>query len=156
VTALPRNPQESDNEADPQAALENIRKQIMDVGDYGVPEELSKLAGSANGFPSLMIAMLPDATSPGALEHLCVPAACEASRNVMECLPEVMKCCGADTWGTLREAKMQLRILIASTWKDDPNISLATLWERDRSQHLIPVTHACFDPLAEFFREFKI
>jgi hypothetical protein len=34
---------ESDNEADPQVSLEDIRKQIMDVGDYGVPEEPYKL-----------------------------------------------------------------------------------------------------------------
>ena len=103
-----------------------------------------------------MVAMLPSADKQGALEHLFLPVACEASGKISNCFSELMKCCGAEVWGEIKQAKMQLRMLISAQWRDDPNISLSFLWQKDKCKDLIPITHKSFDPLAEFFKEFDI
>ncbi|MGI0015157.1 MAG: DUF3226 domain-containing protein [Nitrososphaera sp.] len=140
----------SDNDDDAEASFREIRTQIQWAG-YPAPEAPLQVA-RGNGFPAVVVLMLPGAGELGNLELLCLRAAYDRWPNLKNCLDEYCQCARTVEWPLNKQSKMRLRCLLSAVCEADPNTSLVYAWSDGKRGDLIPLDHQCFDQIAEFLR----
>lgn len=135
----------ADSGSDPSVTLSSIQKQIGRVDGYPVPASLSTVA-RAPDFPALMVTLLPDDSTPGALETLYVRYILEHEPCLERCLDDFLRCSsiGAMSWTTEKRDKARFNALVAAWWRDDP--SRAASWVF-RDLKMIDVRDPVFDDL---------
>ncbi len=141
-----------DNEA---ASIAIVRDQIGLAGEYGVPAEPLKLAPPppGAGVPPVVIVMIPWHGGSGNLETLCLPAALHAWPVSAEPLKQYVASTPAGSWGLSKASKARIQCLVAVNCHEDPNTPLAHVWSRGLPCQ-IPVTHGCFDQIANYLSGF--
>jgi len=97
--------------------------------------------------------MIPTAGAAGALETLCLEAAARANPATMACVEQFAECSNISNWTRSKQDKMKLRALIAALHKTNPDLSLASLW--DKNPDLIPLNDAAFTPIADVLAGFE-
>jgi hypothetical protein len=150
----------SDNDDDPSASFKevcNIIKGADPIDPFAQPPRrfiapAAQLVKSA-GTPPIVIRMIPKATDVGALETLCLQAAARANPPVMACVEDFAKCSKISGWTKSKQDKMKLRAFIAASNKTNPDLTLASLW--DKRPDLIPLADAAFTPLAQDLARFE-
>ena len=144
----------SDNDANEAKSFQLIQEQIEKAGSYSIPAQ-SFEAVQTEGYPALIVLMLPWKGELGNLETLCLRAAVDNWPKVATCLNDYYECSDAPNWSLSKRSKMQLRCLLAATCKQDPNTSLTYIWKR-QPEFQIPLAHPCFDNLATFLKNFAV
>ena len=134
-----------DADLDANSAFQSIRDSL---GNIGLPTPQSFLSQAGDGL-QVSIFIMPDNSSPGALEDLCLEA---MSQNpTMICVNNYLLCVEAAGFPRPQSnSKARLRALLASL--DD---SEARLGIRSRRTTGLPWdwNHPTFTPLAQFLRE---
>lgn len=139
-----------DNDLDPRAAFALARRQMVEAG-YPAPEGPFQLAGDDAGV-SVMVGALPGESESGRLETLCIEAFSSLHPEIAECVRQLCACAGTASWPQHKLEKMQMRAMLATCCKDDPNTSLAHAWSR--KAEMIPLQHRCFDRVADLLARF--
>lgn len=142
-----------DNDRDPKSAFGNIRAKIERAGDFGVPNHPLVPARSGNGYPPLVVLMIPWTDQIGQLETLCLQAMYAEYPKLAQCVDRFSECCGASsTWKPGKLEKMKTRAMLTANCEQDPNTSLRHAWSR--TVDLVPLRHQCFNQIAEFLAGF--
>jgi hypothetical protein len=141
----------ADNDSDPKDAFENVQRQIRSTArSYIEPKTpYVKARGKAPHFTALM---LPSVGNTGCLETLCLAAAVKANPGLAACVDALKTCSGTGKWPASKQAKSDLRCLIASHYQRNPEISLTFVW--DHLPEFIPLNDPVFDDLEKFLRQF--
>ena len=142
----------SDNDEDPNRSFGDIQAKLREAGGFGVPVQPSIAARSQDGFPTVVVLMLPRTGQQGNLETLCLPAIYDRWPNIKTCLDEFAMCAGVEAWPIGKASLMRLRSMIAAVCRSDPNTGLPYAWSR--TEELIPLEHNCFDHIADLIRDF--
>jgi hypothetical protein len=102
------------------------------------------------GKPGALL-MLPRHDTAGDLETLCWPAIVAKWPNANTCVPQFLKCTGADQWTKPASInKARLRSAIIGNHEKDPYNTLGLLFQR----RVLSTAHACFDSVAQFLADF--
>ena len=80
---------------------------------YPVPTNLSAFASAVN-CPEVAIMLLPNDTTNGAMETLCLQAALPKLPDIATCIDAFVTCIDADNWSPQKNSKLRLRALISS------------------------------------------
>jgi hypothetical protein len=138
----------SDNDDDPPGKFARVRELIGDAGGFSIPVRPGEMVA---GTPRVGVFMLPGTNVHGQLETLCLesctgrwPAVAACVDRFVDCNPHVQ------TWSHNNQERMRMRALISSICGSDPYTGLPYAWSR--AEDLIPLDHACFDPLATFLK----
>jgi len=140
-----------DNDLDPPAAFRNIQEQIQAANGYGVPERPGEPMKS-QGFPAVVVMMIPLEERSGCLETLLIEAIYEISPHLKPCVDAYATCTHADEWNEVQQAKMKLQSLISALCKSDPQTALRYAW--NRPEEIIPLDRTPFDQIANFLSQF--
>ena len=137
-----------DSDDSPTAAFEGVRRQIVELGDFPVPTSPFAIA-SANGLPDIVVMLMPF-KGTGCLETICREAAYSKWANLKPAIEGLVTARGVESWPQCNRAKMEVRCLIATTCRKQPDVSLQDHWQRNEEFH-IPVDHPVFDEIANLF-----
>ena len=106
--------------------------------------------GTVAGKP-LAVLMIPDHLTAGDLEVLCWPAILAKWPNVEECVPNFLRCTGADQWKKKSSVnKATLRSAIVGNNEQDPYNTLGLLFKKG----ILSTAHNCFNIVAQFLADF--
>jgi hypothetical protein len=143
----------SDNDDAPADSFNEVRRQIREARDYGVPDQ-PLLGVRTDGMPCVVVLMLPEIGQPGCLETLCLSGLRAQSNQVSLCLDEYARCTGIDSWpSTSKKDKARLQCMSAALSPNDPNRPLRYAFSHYRGP-LVRVTDRAFDTVAEVLRNF--
>jgi len=127
----------------------NDMRRILRALKISVPDEPSEIL-TICGKPAALL-LVPDHKTVGDLETLSWPAIVDKWPNVARCVPEFLRCTGADQWRRPSSInKATLRSAIISNYADDPYKTLGLLFKKG----VISTTHKCFDAVAQFLTDF--
>ena len=105
----------------------------------------TRMAQPTTGIPSISVFIMPDNSSAGALEQLCLSAL--ANDPAMPCVEDFLGCVNARTSEPPRDQqKARIHAFLAS--RQDPELRLGEAAQRG----YIPWTHPAFTELAQFLR----
>jgi hypothetical protein len=76
----------TDTTDNPARGVQDIRRQIRSVGQFGVPATAQSITPSTEGFPSVSTLQVPCDGTPGGLETLCFAAVAERYQDQAACL----------------------------------------------------------------------
>lgn len=143
----------ADNDTDPSASFQVIKKGIERCKIYPVPKRPRHIRGSEHA--SVAVLMLPGDDEHGNLETLFL-------KNVRVKHPELVTCAEAfcaceragvaDDWTKGQRDKMLLRSILSARIKDDPNSSLGFIWGKPDLP--MDIGSDEFKWIADFMREF--
>ena len=139
----------SDNDANPSASFKDVRKHIHEA-EFPAPNHPLI---ATKGKPGVAVIMLPKTNAPGQLETLCLESVQTAWPKEFKCAEAYGECTGITSWPQGKQERARLRALISHICKKDPNSSLTHLWS-DGRELVVPLTHHCFTPLADFLMNF--
>jgi hypothetical protein len=138
----------SDNDRDPKCSFAEVRLKIHNGGFVCPNQDLA----CATGSPSVAVMMIPIG-EPGQLETLCLRAVKDAWPTQYNCAETYGECAGILGWKIAKQERARLRALISHICEEDPNSSLTYMWH-DGREEVIPLSHACFDQIADFLKDF--
>ena len=145
----------ADNDENPKDQLRVVQEEIRKSGHrYGVPDRSRRLTNSEEGLPAVEILMLPKTCVPGCLETLLLDPIYAQAQQVKPALDKYCGVTGIDSWGPSKSAKARLRIMVASLNRQNPDLSLAWIWNERRTAALIPLTGSEFVKLASYLKQF--
>jgi hypothetical protein len=99
--------------------------------------------------------MMPWQDVNGHLEKLCVDAARDADKGMGQKVDTFMATIHSERWqNESRVGKAWLRTNVAARCAPDPFVPLGRVFEEAPLRHLIPVTHASFDQIADVLKTF--
>jgi hypothetical protein len=131
-----------------------ICEQIRSVPDFPVPRQLLKPAPATPGHPSVAIMLLPDESTPGALESLFAQELENKHKWVTACLDAYLKCgqITAHQWTPEKHAKARYHSMVAALHHADPSRSASTTFT---SNPPVMSTKACtFDSVEKRIKDF--
>jgi hypothetical protein len=149
----------ADNDADPAANIRAVKKALRSAPKFTGPPARKitvprSLMSKNRGNPIVAIVPIPGAGKKGTLENLCIQAA-DVSPKLIGCADQFLRCSGASSFIVTKRAKVKLRMLIAASHKKNPEITLSRMWDpRQGNPNLIPISHAVFKPIVDFFQNF--
>lgn len=114
---------------------------------YPVPTVQNRKAA---GYPSITIMMVPGKGKVGALETLCFEAASRNRQEAAACVDQFARCARTNQWDPQKRAKMNLRSLLTSIHRPNPDIGFGKIWKD--APDLIPIGDAAFTPIANILR----
>lgn len=144
----------ADNDADPGANFDRVRRQLADAG-FPVPDAPLAVADNAvERLPRrLRVLMLPSAGRAGSLETLCLGPARAAMPAMAACVDALAACArAADPEHRPRNDLFSLRVLLTAAHPSDPRLGLGQVWRE--APGLIPLDHPDFDPIAAVLADF--
>ncbi len=135
----------ADSTDHPAAVFERIRKQIAFVGGYPVPATPSTVAARTQNHPAVAVTLLPDDTTPGGLETLCVMDILERHPWAATCLDSYLNCdqIVAGTWPAEKLGKARYHCLVAALNRDDPARAVSQAFRGENP--VIDLGARCFD-----------
>jgi hypothetical protein len=140
----------ADCDDDPGESFASVMKQLK-AAKVVYPEAPYTFAYRSNlGDLGTYVLMLPfngNTATRGALESILLPSAVSHLSRHVACLDAWCACLEIDHLSSSHRDKVRLRSLIAAAHPEDPNIGLQ--YAINPSKNLIPLSHTCFDPLAE-------
>ena len=137
----------TDSDDDPAASFADIQHQLQEVGDYGVPPAPLQAAPSP-GFPTVVVMLLPKATTPGSLETLLLGPLSAAYAPQRAAVEQFLAGRMAG-WSAAKQSKARVACMIASICQDDPSCSVSSMWYEARGFQPL-LHHNGFDELAAF------
>ena len=142
----------ADSGSDPQTTFDSICLQISGVGGYPVPMRPSNVVVPNNDHPGVAIMLLPDDTSAGALETLCVRALDAKHSGVLECVSDFLQCgtITAHRWSPEKLDKSRYHCIVAACNHDDPSRTVS--WAFRSPNPLVDLDDACFNNVVERLR----
>jgi hypothetical protein len=146
----------ADNDQTPQTNFDKVCTQIDQFFRTKVSPAAPITRVPRSGIrPSLTVMMMPWTDTKGHLERLCVDAARDADRGIAAKVDTFMATLNSDNWNNeSRVGKAWLRTNLAARCAPDPFVPLGRVFDEAPLRHLIPVTHASFDPIADVLRTF--
>jgi len=144
-----------DNDDDPDEAFRDMQGHVREAGEYVVP--VAPRTSSARGkYPPVSILMLPWDGQAGCLETLLYMSASAQWPSKSACVQALAQCAQIQGWQISKQSKAELRCLLSTTCENDPNVAVNWAWKRENvaAGQLIPLEHACFDPISDFLRTF--
>lgn len=138
----------SDNDAVPATSFAEVQAELRKAG-FPVPAA-EKTVARADGFPDVVIFMLPPGT-PGNLESYCLEAA-HSKWGLKANLDTFVAAAPANAWALNKQAKMRVQTLLAATNSSQPDCGFSSHWKQ-AEQFRIPLEHASFNPLVAFLRD---
>jgi len=117
--------------------------------NYSVPSAAKQFVQTA-GKPDLAILMIPD-EFPGCLESLCFMAATNKWSALEAPFVAYFGATPATGWTVSKQAKMKVQCMLASTCKQNPQVALHDIWQKEPKYH-IPVTDPVFQTIVAFLR----
>lgn len=143
----------SDNDIDPAASFSEVQADLKTVTGYGVPDAPGVVAKSKYGLPSVVVLMVP-IDEPGSLETLCLTPAYEKWPDLVQPLDAYVAQSPASGFTMVKQAKMRLQTILASTNDKRPEYGFAAHWGC-KDKYRIPIVHASFDPIVAFLKGFE-
>jgi hypothetical protein len=143
----------ADNDATPDRTFRMRQKDIRRCRVYPVPERPRQVRHSDRA--SMAVVMLPGDNEAGNLETLLLRAIRASHPEIVQCCEAYCECTlsgQADDWPRGRRDKMLLRSILSARIKDDPNASLAYIW--NKPDNPIGIGAEEFGWVAEFIGEF--
>jgi Protein of unknown function (DUF3226) len=138
----------ADNDEAPERSFRSIVDQIRRIG-WEPPTKPRDISASPT-LPHIAVLMLPWDDIPGCLETLCYTSASAQRETIAKCVERFTKCVKSSKWPIQQQSKLKMRCLIAGACDKDPNTGLQYAWSGGkRPDDLIPLTHECFDQVAE-------
>ncbi len=141
----------ADNDESPLAAFDNVQRQIIGAGGYGVPGRALEVARSTT---NIVVVMLPWESKEGCLETLCLDPALDSHPEIKECITQFSACLNMDAWNITRRSKALLACTLATACASDPNTGLRYAW--NRNENLIPLDHQSFNQLIDFLQRLSV
>ncbi|MEW6578509.1 MAG: DUF3226 domain-containing protein [Chloroflexota bacterium] len=129
-----------DAEDNAQSAFQSVCGSLKKAG-FSVPQQLMV---AVSGSPNVAVFLLPDCSSPGMLETLCLRSA--ETDPVMSCVAEYFECVEANGSLPSNMDKARLHAFLAS--RNKPGLRLGEAAEKGYWPWSSPV----FDPLKQFLR----
>lgn len=134
-----------DADHDPKATLQSIGDALKQA-NLPVPKKVMTKAKN-NGFPDVMIMILPSANERGALEDLCLAAVKED--NASACVERYLSCLKEESVAGPKQKwlnKARVRVFLSS--KEEPTLSLGIAAQRG----YWPFDHSVFDDVKKFLK----
>jgi hypothetical protein len=149
----------TDSDLDPQHAFDNVQQQIIDAAEilgpsarkYPVPTAALDIAF---GHPALVVITIPDIKKPGNLETFMLEAVQSEAPLELHCVQQFSQCVGAEKWPVTGQSKLLMKALVISKSKNEPDISLAKIWESRETNQIVPLQSRVFNPFCVFLRHF--
>lgn len=145
-----------DNDDTPDKNFKDIRIFLKRAKVLPVPDSPLQVVKYTTSDLKLAVMMLPfdSATKnsrKGCLESLLLESAFAKLPAIANCVPAFGDCIGVGGWTNGSHVdKFRLRALLAAAFPHDPNFGLQ--YALNPVHNVIPLTHACFDPIVEFLR----
>lgn len=144
----------ADCDQSPADRLQEVRKALRKA-KLPAPNNAFELANPPN-LTAVMIILLPftppDTPNRGCVETLLLQSATVQLARFAECVDRYCECVESNRWIlTSHVDKLRLRVLLSAANEADPNLGLQYALNPDKG--LIPLNHACFDPLAAILRD---
>jgi len=139
----------SDKDDDPQDSFNQVQNELRKAG-FPIPVTEQTVARK-NEYPEIVVLMLP-IRGKGNLETLCVEAMLH-KWPLKDALNAFVTATPATEWGISKQSKMRMQSILASTCKDQPDVSFARHWEL-KPEYRLPLDHHCFEELVRFLRNF--
>ncbi|MCH6554879.1 MAG: hypothetical protein IH793_12085 [Acidobacteria bacterium] len=137
-----------DNDDNPQEAFRLAREALVANG-LPIPEAPLEIAREG---VSVGVLPIPGAHTNGTLDSLLLEAVLENQPDLRECIRNYKECVGyPNGWSVSKQAKMQLRALIAGCCEEDPHISLSWVWGKRGNP--IPIGSPRFLEIVGFLRQ---
>lgn len=145
----------ADSADDPVVSFQTICDQIRQAGGYGVPTAPLEAAPGTLGHPPVAIMLLPDETTPGGLETLCIQEIAPKSPWIIPCVDQFLRCeqIQAHAWPPEKLDKARYHSMVAALNRDDPGRALSYAFKDP--QPLIAVEAACFNDVELRLRNFS-
>jgi hypothetical protein len=138
----------ADNDSNHANNFLRVINQIRDAG-YGVPNNELQFFISPNSLPSIAVMMLPLNQRLGSLESVCLESALSHWNTLNQPLETYFNASQAPNWSIGHQDKMKIQCLIAATCETNPYATISTLFRENQRYHF-PLTHTCFDGIANF------
>lgn len=140
----------SDNDDDPRASFEAVRRELGKAEGYGVPDAEWQVA-KAPDRPAVVILMIPPG-EPANLETMCARAACRKF-GIGAALEAYVGATPAAAWGPSKQAKMRMHALLAATCATKPETAFHLHWQEPEA-YQVPVMDDEFSPVVERLQAF--
>jgi hypothetical protein len=134
----------SDN--DDNRAFGRVCHQIQHAG-YSVPQKAGEFVSTRNR-PRLGILMIPS-DPPGCLETLCRQAAERKWPALVQPLNAYMLASPSSQWSATKQSKTAVECIMAATCRQQPEVTLGNLWQKDIQYH-IPLEDPAFKDIVDF------
>jgi hypothetical protein len=143
----------ADSTDDPPVLFKLICDQIRLVGGFGVPSKLLEIA-RAPGQPAIAIMLLPDESTPGALETLLAREITEKSPWITPCVDQFLRCdkVEAHAWPAEKRDKARFHSMVAALNREDP--SRAATYVFKDPDPFVAIEAPCFDDVEKRLKEF--
>jgi hypothetical protein len=141
----------SDNDQSQEKSFEEVKSALKDSMGFPIPDK-PKDAARRDGFPPVVIFMLPDGES-GSLETLCETAALHKWSHLKYPLDTYIGNTPVKDWDAGKQSKMRMQTIIASTCMARPETGFLGHWNENVEYH-IPLDHEVFNSLESFLRDF--
>ena len=112
----------ADSTDEPAVLFKSICSQIRAAGEYGVPSKLLEVAFAIN-HPAVAVMLLPDESTPGALETLLAQQIVDKAPWVTACVDQFLRCdkIDAHAWPAEKRDKARFHSMVAALHRDDPS-----------------------------------
>lgn len=137
-----------DNDDNPQEAF-RLARNALEANGLPIPEAPLEIAREG---VSVGVLPIPGAHMNGTLDSLLLEAVLEDQPYLRECVTNYKECIRyPNGWSASKQAKMQLRALIAGCCEEDPHISLSWVWGKRGNP--IPIGSPRFLGIVGFLRQ---
>lgn len=144
----------ADNDDEPEARFQSIRKQVNSFFERPVAPSKPLEKGTVS-HPSCTILMLPWAGVPGALETVVLQAARVPDAGVAAAVDQFLATVNADRWRSdLRKHKAWMRAILAARCSD-PGVPFGDVFGESKYRDLIPLTDPSLNQIAEVLQSFE-
>jgi hypothetical protein len=137
----------------PSDTFATIRGQIRSVGGYGDPLRLLEATQGPDGYPYIAVMLLPNETSPGALETLFIQDLSARNDWLEDCVEAFLKCgeTAAHGWPPEKAAKSKFQCMVAALHRDDPSRAASFAL---KDPPVVNIGSACFNSVETRIKEF--
>jgi hypothetical protein len=145
----------ADSADDPMVSFQTTCDQIRQAEGYGIPAAPLDLASRTPGHPPLAVMLLPDESTPGGLETLCIQEIAPKSPWITTCVDQFLRCeqIQAHDWPPEKLDKARYHSMVAALNRSDPGRALSRAFKDPAP--LIAVEAACFNSVELRLRNFS-
>lgn len=135
----------ADSGSDPGKTFRLVRRQVHDAG-FPTPDKLDEAAFD-EGRPAILVSLLPDAETAGALESLYAQEIINRHEWIADCVESYLHCdqIEAHAWPIEKRDKARYECMVAALNKEDPSRAVSVAL---RNPPVVDIMSPIFDDIA--------
>lgn len=144
----------ADSASNPISTFNDVCTQIKNATGYAIPTKPDEVTPRVADYPQVAVMLIPNESSPGGLESLCVSEITNREPWISTCVNKFLSCGNIQAlkWSPEKLDKARYHSMISALNEDDPSRALSYAFKDPNP--VISVENPCFDEVYNKLKNF--